>query len=192
MARTIANWATRLVALLLVVAAVSAILTLTGRYDVAVSSPHTQAVTWALREAMARSVRAHARGVRPPAGLNPRNPALAAQALEHYDAVCRMCHGGPGVGREDWVQLYPPPPSLTSAEVVHRWSDAELFWIVKHGIKDTGMPAADPDHADVTLWALAALVRQLPSMTPEQYRAGLAGSGVERERAAEHAEHHEH
>ncbi len=93
--------------------------------------------------------------------------------------------------REDWVRLYPAPPELTRADVVGRWSDTELFWIIKHGIKDTGMPATDSGHSDETLWALVALVRQLPSMTPGQYRAGVAQAGSDAERLAEHARHDE-
>ena len=71
--------------------------------------------------------------------------------------------------------LYPPAPDLTKADVVSRWSDAELFWIIKHGIKDTGMLAVGPTHKDEDVWAVSAFVRQLPEVTPEQYRATGAG-----------------
>jgi hypothetical protein len=69
--------------------------------------------------------------------------------------------------------LYPPPPDLTESEVVDSWQDKELFWIIKNGIKDTGMIAIPPGHSDDDVWAIAAFVRQLPNMAPEQYRAML-------------------
>lgn len=65
--------------------------------------------------------------------------------------------------------LYPEPHDLTRAEVVSRWTDAELYWIIKHGIKDTGMIALGPTHQEQDLWAVSAFVRQLPHMTGERY-----------------------
>src|SRR2546423_13483863 len=57
--------------------------------------------------------------------------------------MCVQCHGAPGrdpgiVGKG----LRPPPPVLS--EAVRPWDRAELFWIVKNGIKMTGMPASGP------------------------------------------------
>src|SRR5262249_42518674 len=49
-----------------------------------------------------------------------------------------------------------------------RYTEAELFWIIKHGIKMTGMPAW-ADHSDEELWATVAFIKKLPGMTPEEY-----------------------
>ena len=46
---------------------------------------------------------------------------------------------------------------------------AEQFWIVKHGVKMTGMPAWGVTHDDELLWDVVAFVRKLPELTPEQY-----------------------
>jgi mono/diheme cytochrome c family protein len=43
-----------------------------------------------------------------------------------------------------------------------------LFWIVKHGLKMTGMPAW-AEHSDEELWATVAFIKKLPGMTPEEY-----------------------
>lgn len=67
--------------------------------------------------------------------------------------------------------IYPPAPDLTDRAVVAAWSDAELYWILKHGIKDTAMMALGPTHKEEDIWRVAAFVRQLPEMTPEQYQA---------------------
>lgn len=57
---------------------------------------------------------------------------------------------------------------------VGAWTDGELFWIIKHGIKDTGMVALPPGHADEDVWAVAAFVRQLPDVPPTRYQAMAA------------------
>jgi len=62
--------------------------------------------------------------------------------------------------------LYPQPPDL--AVTASGYREGELFWIVKHGIKMTGMPAW-ADHSDDELWATVAVLRQLPGMAPEAY-----------------------
>ena len=81
--------------------------------------------------------------------------------------------------------LYPPAPDLASAGARH--TDAELFWIIKNGIKMSGMPAWGETHSDEELWALAAFVDDLPEMSASEYRA-LVPPGTTGNDAA----HHEH
>jgi len=115
-----------------------------------------------------RSVVSHARKITPPPDFNPRDRVLAESAAGHYEMMCRTCHGAPGKKPDPW-QLYPPAPDLADALRVTNWSDAEVFWIIKNGIKDTGMSAFGGSHSDEDLWALTALIRQLETITPEQY-----------------------
>ncbi len=61
------------------------------------------------------------------------------------------------------------PPHLTEAAT--EWRPREVFWMVKHGIKMSAMPAFGPTHGDDTLWAMSAFVKQLPGTTAEQYAA---------------------
>ena len=63
--------------------------------------------------------------------------------------------------------LNPEPPYL--ADTVGRWTAPELFWIVKNGIRMTGMPSFGGTHADAELKAAVAFIQRLPRMTPEQY-----------------------
>ena len=89
-------------------------------------------------------MQAHAEAV----GAQP--PLSAEQArhgLEHFASTCVPCHGGPGVEPGELGKgITQTPPDL--AQAVERWSDRELFWIVKHGIKFAGMPAFGPTHSD--------------------------------------------
>ena len=93
-----------------------------------------------------------------------------------YKETCQHCHAGPGVERAGWASgMRPRPPHL--AEAAAEWSLAEVFWLARHGVKMTGMPAFGPTHDDRTLWSIAAFVKELPAMTPERYAALGGGEG---------------
>ena len=61
----------------------------------------------------------------------------------------------------------PEPPELQ--ETVEEWKPAELFWVIKNGVKMTGMPAWGPTHSDEKIWAIVAFLEKLPQMTADQY-----------------------
>jgi mono/diheme cytochrome c family protein len=137
----------------------------TGVYNVAATEPHWRVTRWILETARVRSIKAHAADVQIPPGLD--DPAKIPMGVEHFAAHCAICHGAPGVPRGDIAdRLYPQPPDLTLT--AQAYTDGELFWILKHGIKLTGMPAW-ADHTDKELWATVAFLRKLPGMTPEDY-----------------------
>jgi mono/diheme cytochrome c family protein len=109
-----------------------------GVYDVAATAPHWPVTRWVMETARIRSIKAHAAGIAVPPDFD--DPAKISIGVEHFSAHCAVCHGAPGVPRGDIAQgLYPLPPDL--AKTAWLYSSAELFWIVKHGIKMTGMPA---------------------------------------------------
>lgn len=137
-----------------------------GAYNVAASEPHTSVGTWLLNKTMQRSVATRATMIAAPQRLTDEDAQLG---LEVFTAKCVPCHGGPGKERGDIAKgLRPEPPDL--AQAARSWSSAELFWIVKHGIRMTGMPAFGQAHDDRQLWSVVALVQRLPNMTPEQYK----------------------
>lgn len=138
-----------------------------GVYNVAATNEDTRPVTWLFRAVLVNSVERHAEGIVSPDSLD--DPQFAAQAFGHYDGACVTCHGGPGIEPAPWMELNPDPPDLTNA--AQRWSSAELFWIVKNGIKMTGMPALGPSHGNDDLWAIVAFLKQLPTMSAEDYAA---------------------
>jgi mono/diheme cytochrome c family protein len=154
--------------IVLAMVALGLVFAYSGAYDVAATSGHSKPVEQLARILMVRSVAAHARDVTPPAGFQSGDRGWAEKAAGHYEGMCRTCHGAPGRKPDSW-QLYPPPPDLADALRVTRWTDPEVFWILKHGIKDTGMSGFGASHDDDELWALTAFVRQLGAMTPEQY-----------------------
>jgi mono/diheme cytochrome c family protein len=138
-----------------------------GVYDIAATKPHTAPVYWLLEVAMRRSVRSHARDIAVPP-LN--DPALVARGRALHDEHCVRCHGAPGVAPDAFaLGLVPPPANL--AHTAREWPPAELFWVVKHGIKMSGMPAWEFRLSDDDLWAIVGYLVQLPGQSPAQYRA---------------------
>ena len=136
-----------------------------GLYPIAANTPHWRVTSWVLQTVRDRSIKVHAGGIQAPPGLD--DPAKLVMGVEHFAAHCAVCHGAPGVPKGDIAKgLYPPSPDLAVTST--RYTEAELFWIIKHGIKMTGMPAW-ADHSDEDLWATVAFIRKLPGITPEEY-----------------------
>ena len=137
-----------------------------GWFDVAASRPHPQWVETVLHYAMERSVRRQAREIRAPG--TERKVDLES-GLDHYRAMGETCHGAPGESPSEIAEgLYPRPPQFPEAD--SDGTDAELFWITKHGIQMTGMPGFGATHGDDELWDIVAVVKQLPDMEPQSYR----------------------
>jgi mono/diheme cytochrome c family protein len=89
--------------------------------------------------------------------------------FREYDEMCVCCHGAAGKEASDIGKgLNPPPPNL--AEASERWTNAELFWIVKNGIKMTGMPAFAPTHQDAQIWNIVGLFVASPVCQPNSMR----------------------
>ena len=129
-----------------------------GLYPIAANRPHTVAIGWALTTMQERSVDFYADEGRPVPDL--ADPALVAEGLPLYHQHCAVCHGAPGIERAVLGRgLNPDPPRL--ATEIRAWSDAELFWIVAHGLKMAGMPAFQPGLTDREVWATVALMRAL-------------------------------
>lgn len=151
-------------ALVLVVALVL-VIAWSGAYNVAATEPHTGPVAWLLHVTKERSIAARADEV-------PASPELTEDEIrhgwEHFGDMCAPCHGAPGQERgEIGKGLNPEPPDLEDAAT--EFSRAEIFWIVKHGIKLAGMPGFGSTHDDRSLWAMSRIVEMLPETTPEEY-----------------------
>ena len=158
--------------ILATVAAVCALLAVAGLtfiysgvYDIGATTPHWPVTEWLLRTVRMRSIERHAADIHQPAGLDTQANIL--MGVEHFSTHCAICHGAPGVPKDDIAEgLYPQPPNLAVA--AKQFTAGELFWILKHGIKMTGMPAWS-DHTDPELWAIVAFLEKLPTMSEADY-----------------------
>lgn len=145
----------------------------TGAYNVAATEEHMSVTRWAFDTTMQQSIKRRASEVRRAEDLTP---AMLAAGASAYKSSCQHCHGGPGVEREKWADgMRPRPPHL--AEAATEWEPGEVFWIVKHGIKMSGMPAFGPSHDDEEIWSIIAFVNELPAMPPERYASLGKGAG---------------
>lgn len=136
-----------------------------GFFNVAATDRHSAPVRWVMEQARIRSIKMHAAGIQVPADLG--DPQKVVMGTDHFAAHCAVCHGAPGVPKGDIARgLYPAPPDL--AEAAARYTPAELFWILKNGIKMTGMPAWS-DHSDDELWSAVAFIEKLPGMSEQDY-----------------------
>lgn len=147
-----------------VLAIAAAVAVVTGVYNVAATVPHTAPEELILNSIMRYSVKAHA-------GEEARetwNEDQVREGFRQYDEMCIICHGAPGKEQTDINKgLRPNPPNLAERE--KRWNSAELFWIIKNGIKMTGMPAFGPTHPDEVIWNIVGFIRRLPCISAEQF-----------------------
>jgi mono/diheme cytochrome c family protein len=165
--RAIAVGAAAVAGFVLVLAVGTLVFISAGVYNVAATAEHTALTRWVMNTTQERSVAARADEVSPPP---PADSTMVRQGFEEYREMCVACHGAPGVERGILGKgINPEPPDL--AEEAAEWSDRELFWITKHGIKLAGMPAFGVTHSDEELWGIVAFLRRLESMSPEEYRS---------------------
>jgi cytochrome c553 len=171
------RWLPRIVALTAVMlaglAAAAALLgVVSGIVPIKASSGHWRITAAFLDFAKVRSVSTHSLFVRPPLLLD--TPDLVLRGAGHYQTGCYPCHGGPGAGIPPvMAAMTPPPPELSTR--IARWKPEELFSIVKHGIKLTGMPAWPVQQRDDEVWAMVAFLRRMPTMDAAAYRTLVDG-----------------
>lgn len=146
-----------------------------GLYPMGADVPHNKLTFWVLETLRERSLARAAGDIEVPADITSPDRLLAGGA--DYNDMCAVCHLSPGQQDSDFsLGLYPVPPNLSESPDVHGHGDGPIerdqrrFWIIKHGIKASGMPAWGPGHDDDRIWNMVAFLEKLPSLTPEQYQ----------------------
>ncbi len=139
----------------------------TGLYDIGADAPHTPPVHWVVESLRDRSIAVRAKAIVAPADLTDQKRIETGAGL--YAGMCTGCHLAPGMEKTEISQgLYPQAPEL-SRGLAH--SPTEEFWMIKHGVKLTAMPAWGPTHSDELIWDMVAFIRTLPTLSPAQYQA---------------------
>ena len=140
-----------------------------GVYNVGASKPHTNFTWWLTNETMIHSVKRHSSSIQAPPQFTA---AQVAAGFCAYESHCVACHGAAGVARQQWVSgMEPQPPYLLDAP--RRFTRSELFWIVKNGIKMTGMPSWKNELSDPEIWNVVAWLdagTKLPAETYARWR----------------------
>jgi mono/diheme cytochrome c family protein len=136
-----------------------------GLYNIGADDHHTVLVTALITELRDRSIEARARTVAVP-------DLSAAAAIEagarRYALACSACHLAPGVGHSALRRgLYPHPPNLAQERPP---GPQRAFWVIKHGIKMSAMPAWGSTLEDPAIWELVAFIERMPAMSAEDYQ----------------------
>lgn len=140
-----------------------------GLYDTSATTAHTGPVYALLETAMRWSVRLRADQVEVPPLREPARLALGAAC---YRSHCVQCHGGPGVAQGPiGLSLQPLPGPL--ADAARRWRPQDVYWITRHGIKMSGMPAWELRLTDEELWAVVAFVDHMAELSPAGYAQAM-------------------
>ena len=161
--RIIAAW---LIAAALVAGAFFWAIVFEGLANVAATDKHYSIVEWTLKTTMRNSVRRAAQDLKAPSLGGEETIRLGAM---HYDEMCASCHAAPGKAADELADgLFPKPPAIE--KIVNDRTPEELFWVTKHGIKMTGMPAWGTSHGDTDIWAMVAFMKTMPKTTPEGYK----------------------
>ena len=138
------------------------------------SAGHWRITNWLLHFTMERSVSTYAIAIEAPP-LD--HPALIRRGATHYDLGCSPCHGNVDDKTPRIPQaMLPPPPPLPDR--VSQWQPEELFYLVKHGVKFTGMPAWPAQQRDDEVWAVVAFLRRLPELGAKEYHDLAGGQSV--------------
>jgi len=113
-----------------------------------------------------RAVRFHSSGTAVP---DLGGVSLGIGGFSLYRKNCQSRHGAPGdPGEQIGRGINPKPPRLATA--VNRWTDSQLYWIISHGLKMSGMPAFAPRLGDADRWAIVAFLRRMIWFSPADYK----------------------
>lgn len=148
-----------------------------GLYPMGADVPHNALTYWALETMRERSIARAAKDIDVPVDLDSSGRLLKGGA--DYNEMCAGCHLKPGRTQSDFTRgLYPEPPNLALDEEEHGHGNHDKglyalqrqFWIIKHGIKASGMPAWGPGHDDERIWNMVAFLQRLPELSPQMYQ----------------------
>ena len=139
----------------------------TGMFNVATAWEDPTPIRWALVTTRQNSIKSRAASIEAPPTKGNKQ---IEKGFRSYREMCAVCHTPPGATDSPVTKgLNPLPPDL--AKSAKQMSSAELFWVIKNGIRMTGMPAWGPTHSDDQLWDIVAFVKKLPGMSKQEYRS---------------------
>ena len=158
--------------LLLLIILGKAALIWSGAYNIAADVPHWRLTERVMEMVRDRSIARRATGMAVP---DLSDESLIRTGAGNYEAMCVACHLQPGAATTELSRgLYPAPPPLVKNQPV---SPAKAFWVIKHGIKMSGMPAWGRSMEDGAIWGMVAFLQKLPGMSPAHYHELVTTSG---------------
>ena len=140
-----------------------------GKVDVAADSPHSALIFGLLETAREKSIGQGVKNLSVPVNLADKD--RIRRGAGNYDAMCVSCHLAPGTeNSEIRMGLYPTPPNLSTLDEPSTEAAARKFWVTKHGIKASGMPAwSKGGIEDEAIWDMVAFLQVMPKLTQASY-----------------------
>jgi mono/diheme cytochrome c family protein len=152
-----------------------------GAANVGASAGYLPGAKWFFDTISTNSIERHARQAVERGEISePRSvtDAMLRKGASEYQAMCVPCHGAPGGSRGEFGKgMKPEPPDL--ADVAREMEPREVYWVVNHGVRHTGMPAFGATHSPDDLWAIASFVERFDEMSPDRYKQWIKEAGAE-------------
>lgn len=141
-----------------------------GFAEVRADVPPSRLESALLGPAVRASVRRHAPEISNPYPPSDQNLIAGGKI---YLGECSGCHGDlqPGKGGSA-AALVPAPPQFSS--VGSDFTEAQIFWVAKHGIRRSGMFVNGQWDSDERLWQVSAFIKRIRSLPPNVRTAVLA------------------
>ena len=141
-----------------------------GLMPVSADGTHSHLEARIMRAVLHASIARRASQESNPVPLNEDN--LKA-GVDTYKTMCARCHSSPeGQASVYGQSFYPPAPQLP--EGMSQYTDGQLFWLIKHGTRNTGMPAWGGMLSDEEIWQIVSLLKNsqdLPASVEAEWRA---------------------
>ena len=139
-----------------------------GFYDIGADTPHWDITRKLIEVVRDRSIELRANRIEVP---DLQDESLALKGAGQYATMCVNCHLAPEQP-DSTIRpgLYPKPPNLTEQHI----DPKRAFWVTKHGLKMSGMPAWGLGHDDAAIWSIVAFVTRLPGLSAEHYKDMVA------------------
>jgi hypothetical protein len=130
-----------------------------GVYDVAADRSDWGPVSWYVKNVRERSIDLRSEDLSAPSSIEP---GLIQNASYYYYGTCKICHGAPGDPPDKFSQGLDPIPPHMGLPTWDMPTDGEMFWIIKHGIKMTGMASFDKVfEKNDQKWAMVAFLKEM-------------------------------
>ncbi len=137
-----------------------------GAYNVAANDRHFSGTEKILEFVRNRSISVRSDDILIP---DLENKELIKKGAQFYAEMCTGCHLAPGIEQTELnAGLYPQPPVFSQSDYEN--NATAQFWVIKNGLKMTGMPAWSPSHTDDQIWTMVAFINKLKSLTAEKYK----------------------
>lgn len=146
-----------------------------GFYDIGADAPHWDITRKLIEVVRDRSIELRANRIEVP---DLQDESLVLKGAGQYATMCVNCHLAPEQP-DSTIRpgLYPKPPNLTEQRI----DPKRAFWVTKHGLKMSGMPAWGLGHDDAAIWSIVAFVTRLPGLSAEHYKDMVARAAPDEE-----------